>query len=125
MGAILPIKEKLAGGIKWEKYLLKQFYGITQPETLLRQQYSIYFSQYLGGMSMAGYINPSLGTTLAIIGILGIIVSVLFFFSARAHVYRETFVAVRGDELRQIPTTLTLLHQRARQLRYRVAKQRY
>lgn len=84
--------------------------------------FSTCFSLLWGGLAMTGYINPSLGWVLACVGLVGMLVSTFIFLSGKNNVYRELLVKEKGLELKEIPTTLTSMHQRIRQLRAELTK---
>jgi hypothetical protein len=70
---------------------------------------------------MTGVVNAPLGWALAGIGISGMVVGALLFILGRSSVYRELLINEKGSEIKQIPETLTLMHQRIRQLRAELA----
>ena len=73
------------------------------------------------GLSMTGIVNSLLGWILAGIAVLGMLIGAFLFMSGRSSVYRELLINEKGAEIKQIPETLTLMHQRIRQLRDELA----
>lgn len=75
------------------------------------------------GLAVAGVVNVPLGWTLAGMGILGILVGIFLFISGRGNIYRDMLISEKGSEIKRISETLTLMHQRIKQLRAELAKQ--